>query len=93
MRLEFRLNKKSKGRWKLKSLIVFLVLVGMTALYFSPVGEVGRSFVQKTWAVLTERAHWQLEQVIVEGHKRTDKKTILNALNIDKNQSIIKFKK
>ena len=88
MRLEFRLKKKGKSTWKLKVLIGLLVMGGLTGLYLSPVGQAGISFCRKGWQVITERAHWQLNQVVVEGHKRTDKKTILNALKVSKNQDM-----
>ena len=88
MRLEFKLKKKGKSRWKLKVLIGLLLIAGCIGLYLSPVGQVGISFCQKTWQSLAERAHWRLEQVIVEGHKRTDTKAIMEALNITKGQEM-----
>ena len=88
MRLEFKLIKKSKGHWKLKSLIGVLIFGGLLGLYLSPVGQESVSLCQKAWNLMTERAHWQLDQVIVEGHKRTDKKTILNALKVGKGQDM-----
>lgn len=88
MRLEFKLTKKGKSRWKLKALVGFLIVVGLVGLYLSPVGQTGISMCQGTWDIITERAHWQLNQVIVEGHKRTDTKAILNALNISQGQNM-----
>ena len=91
MRLEFKLNKKSKSHWKLKGLIGLLIVGGMVGLYLSPVGQMSVLACQKTRHILMERAHWQLNQVVVEGHKRTDKKTIIEALGIDKNQDMNKI--
>ena len=88
MRLEFKLTKKKASRWKLKVLIGLLIIAGLMGLYLSPVGQESVLLCQKTWGGITEKAHWQLNQVIVEGHKRTDKKTIMNALGIDKNQAM-----
>lgn len=88
MRLEFKLKKKSKSHWKLKFLIGCLIIGGFVGLYLSPVGQSGIQCAKHTWNILTEHAHWRLEQVVVEGHKRTDKKAIMDALKIDKGQSM-----
>ena len=88
MRLEFKLKKKGKNRWKLKVLIGLLVVGGLTGVYLSPVGQTSIQFAQRAWGLFSERAHWQLEQVIVEGHKRTDRKTIMNVLNINQGQNM-----
>ena len=88
MRLEFKLTKKRKSRWKLKSLIGMLVIGGIVGIYLSPVGQTGVELTQKLWTILTERAHWQLNQVIVEGHRRTDISAIMKALDVDKNQAM-----
>ena len=88
MRLEFKMKKKGKSAWKLKTLICALIVAGLTGLYLSPVGQAGLAACQKIWSMATERAHWQLDQVIVEGHKRTDIKTIMNTLNITQNQKM-----
>ena len=91
MRLEFKLKKKSNSRWKLKVLVGALILVGIMGLYFSPVGQMGVAFCQKTWGVVQEHAHWRLDQVIVEGHKRTDTRSILEKMGISKGQKMNSF--
>lgn len=88
MRLEFKLKKKSKSRWKLKTLIWTLIVAGLTGLYLSPIGQESISLCQKAWYSIAERAHWQLNQVIVEGHKRTDKKAIIDALGFQQGQNM-----
>ena len=88
MRLEFKLKKKGKSRWKLKALIGILILGGLMGLYLSPIGQAGVQLTKNVWSVFTERAHWQLDQVIVEGHKRTDKKTIIAALGVNQGQDM-----
>ena len=88
MRLEFRLKKKGKGRWRFKTVLGGIVLVVMVGIYLSPLGKTGIRFIQKGWGVIAERAQWQLDQVIVEGHKRTDKKTIIEALGIRQGQKM-----
>ena len=88
MRLEFKLKKKSKTHWKLKFLIGCLVVGGLTGLYLSSIGQTGVKLTQSMWNIVTERAHWHLEQVVVEGHKRTDKKAIMASLGIDKGQKM-----
>ncbi len=88
MRLEFKLKKKSQSHWKLKFLIGGLIIGGLVGLYLSPVGQAGVQLTKQAWAALTEHAHWRLEQVVVEGHKRTDKKAIIGALGIDKGQGM-----
>lgn len=88
MRLEFKITKKGKRRWKLKTLIGALIVAGVTGLYLSPIGQEGVLLCQKMWSEISERAHWQLNQVIVEGHKRTDTKAIMKALNVDQGQDM-----
>ena len=88
MRLEFRLKKKGKSRWKLKALVGLLIVGGLTGLYLSPIGQTGIKWMKNVGAVFAEHAHWRLDQVIVEGHKRTDKKMILKALGIDKGEEM-----
>ena len=88
MRLEFKLKKKSNARWKLKTLIVGVIGICLIGLYLSPVGQMSVSFCKKTWNILMEKAHWQLNQVIVEGHKRTDKKNIMDALDLVQGQDM-----
>ncbi len=88
MRLEFKMKKKGKSAWKLKSLIGAVIVSGLIGLYLSPVGQAGVAACQKMWTVMAEQAHWRLNQVVVEGHKRTDVKTIMNALNITQNQKM-----
>ena len=88
MRLEFKMKKKGKSAWKLKTIIVTLMMAGLTGLYLSPVGQAGLIACQKMWSIVAERAHWQLDQVIVEGHKRTETKAIMNALNMTQNQKM-----
>ena len=88
MRLEFKIKKKGKSRWKSRTLIGLLVVAVLMGLYVSPIGQGGILFAQKTWKILTEKAHWQLGQVVVEGHKRTDIKTIMTTLNIVQGQDM-----
>ena len=88
MRLEFRLKKKGKSRWKLKVLIGLLMGGGLLGLYFSPIGQMGVQLMAQVEKAVVKRAHWQLNQVIVEGHKRTDTKAIMKALEIDKGQKM-----
>ena len=88
MRLEFKLTKKGKSRWKLKALIWILIATGLMGLYLSPLGQESISLCHQAWHSITERAHWQLNQVTVEGHKRTDTKAIMQALNIVQGQGM-----
>ena len=86
MRLEFKLKKKNKNFWKLKVFsIVFCIIIG---LYLSPVGQMSINLSQKVWNVFSEKAHWNLAQVIVEGHKRTDKQTIIKTLGVKPRQDM-----
>ncbi|MGN0920027.1 MAG: cell division protein FtsQ/DivIB [Alphaproteobacteria bacterium] len=86
MRLEFKLKKKVKSRWKLKLLTGALIVAGLGGLYVSPIGQAGVELFQKTWTMIQEHAHWRLNQVIVEGHKRTDTHTIMDKLEMTKDQ-------
>ena len=88
MRLEFKLKKKGKSRWKLKALMGVLVAACLVGLYLSPIGQESISLCQKAWSSITERAHWQLNQVIVEGHRRTDTKAIMGALGVHQGQKM-----
>ena len=86
MRLEFKLKRKDRNFGKLK---IFLVLLGaVIALYLSPLKQKGIDLSQKTWTIFSEKAHWNLTQVVVEGHKRTDKQTIIKTLGVEPGQSM-----
>ena len=88
MRLEFRLKKKSKRRWKLKVLIGVMIMACGMGLALSPIGKKIGLGVQRGWHQVTERAHWQLDQVVVEGHKRTDKAALMKVLHIQQGQKM-----
>lgn len=88
MRLEFRLKKNPRNHLKTKVLITLLVMVVLIGLYLSPIGQTIGSLFQKTWDIMANHADWKLNQIEVVGHKRTDTKAIMDALNVVKGQKM-----
>ena len=66
--------------------MVLLLGIVLFSLYLSPVGQKGKQWIRIGGEKLAEKADWRLNQVIVEGHKRTDKQAVLKVLGIKQNQ-------
>lgn len=89
MRLEFKLKKKKeRSFWKLKILGVIFVVLCLTGLYYSPVGQKGIELSKTAWHFCSDKAYWKLNQVVVEGHKRSDTKALVEALNVIQGQDM-----
>lgn len=84
-----RLKKKnSLGLLVKLLLIVLLFLVGLFS-YMSPWGQKVRSYVHSGWNYVIEKADWRVdENILVFGHKRTDREDVITALKIQPNQKM-----
>lgn len=86
MRLEFKFKKNPKNRWKYKILIMCLLGGALLGIYLSPIGQKAKQWGQIGWAHLCEKAHWNVTQVFIEGHKRTNSQMLFDTLKIKQNQ-------
>ena len=79
-----------KTKLKLLSIIT-LFLVGY-GVYQSPVGQAGIHFVQQTYNLFVEKAHFVLDQVIIEpaqADRKTSQQALVQSLNLKQGKRCI----
>ena len=80
-------KKNSKILWKV--LIVFALCFLMGGIYISPWGQKLCAWGKTGWTYILNPAEWRLgspDDVMLVGHKRTTRESILNALQISPHQ-------
>ena len=87
-----RLNKEKNGTgllWKLL-IVVVLCLLGI-GVYVSPWGQKTCEWGKMGWEFILNRAEWRLgssDDVMLVGHKRTKRESVLEALQIAPHQQM-----
>ena len=77
-------NKTSSGfLWKILLVVILCLLT--IGIYISPLGQKVYQIGKMGWEYTLNKAEWRLgspDDVMLVGHKRTSRETILNALQI-----------
>ncbi len=86
-----RIKKQNRSALLIKLLIVVLFFLGGVILYMSPWGQAVRSYTKSAWDYAVDKADWRVDakkNILIAGHKRTDREDVLKALNIKVNQKM-----
>ncbi|MBR6730889.1 MAG: FtsQ-type POTRA domain-containing protein [Alphaproteobacteria bacterium] len=89
-----RRQKKRKNKFlklKIIGFIVFGLLIAGVALSFSPVGKDVQQVGQKAVNLCVQKAHFNLERVVVEGHIRTKLNDLNAKLNLRQGMPIFEI--
>lgn len=79
-----RQKKKTNRFLKLKifSFIIFSLFISGIALFLSPAGKEIQKTVERVMGLCVQKAHFNLERVVVEGHIRTKLSDVNSKLNL-----------
>lgn len=76
---------------KLTILSIILLIGAGVGIYFSPAGEIISHAVMDVKNLMAQKAHFELEQVVVEGHIRTNLEDIKKKLNLEQGMPILEI--